>query len=80
MHEDVRLVPENVLVGHLVAFYTDDHDKDHFDTLAGGIDAWEHPIDLGGVRKGNDKFIDKPFFTVGPRDRLELYVGREELA
>ena len=49
LHQNICLVPHDVLVGNLTFAYSDNHHEDHFDVLARGLDAGEHPIDRGGM-------------------------------
>jgi hypothetical protein len=57
LHKNGSLIPVGVLMHQLAVTELHDGDKRHLDLAAGGRHAWQHPVDLGGVREAEQHLI-----------------------
>ena len=80
LDKNTRLVPQDVLVGDLVALDANDNDKHCFDPLSGRLNSREHVVHLDGVSERDDELIDESFLAISSRNRFERDVGRKKLA
>ena len=78
--QQTRLVPVDVLVGHLPVSYAHDHHQCHLDPPARGGHSGQQVADRLGVGEADHQFIHQPLLILCAGDGDELHIRREELA
>lgn len=80
LDENTCLVPQDVFIGDLVIFDSNDHDKHRFDPLPGRLNSGQNVVHLNSVSERDDELIDESFLAIRSRNRFESHVWRKKLA